>query len=282
MERFFEYLDNEIFCHHTLDINPDPARFYLHVHEHMELFYLISGDGTYIVEGSQYVLKPHIILITRSAEAHKLNLNPHVPYERISIQFDAHVIHSIDPEEILLQPFLNRPLGKNNCYPSTDSSEAAIKNLFQAFDRFESSARMRLHVLKVLFNALSYISDEFNSIDANSYSNASGIAYQLIEGINANLFENISLSTISKKFYLSESQINRIFKKATGSTVGEYIRIKRLLAAREKILAGESASTASSSCGFSDYSTFYRAYKAHFGVSPSETNTILPIAPFSL
>lgn len=51
----------------------------------------------------------------------------------------------------------------------------------------------------------------------------------------------------------------------------EYILIKRLFAARERILAGESVYTAAANCGFQDYSAFYRAYVARFQVSPSKT-----------
>ena len=44
--------------------------------------------------------------------------------------------------------------------------------------------------------------------------------------------------------------------------------IKRLTAAREKIRSGEAAQYAAESCGFGDYSTFYRAYVKYFGRSP--------------
>ena len=33
---------------------------------------------------------------------------------------------------------------------------------------------------------------------------------------------------------------------------------------------GETAGTASAACGFTDYSAFYRAYRARFGHSPKE------------
>ena len=45
MERLFEYMDESLFCHHSLDISPDPADFYVHAHERMELLLFISVNG---------------------------------------------------------------------------------------------------------------------------------------------------------------------------------------------------------------------------------------------
>ena len=43
----------------------------------------------------------------------------------------------------------------------------------------------------------------------------------------------------------------------------------RVTLAKEKILQGNCAKTACEESGFNDYSSFYRAYTKHFGVSPS-------------
>lgn len=272
MERLFEYLDNEMFCHHTIDQEPDPKRFYMHVHERLEIFYLISGTVNYIVEGSTYKLNPGDIVITNSGEAHKVEIHTGQPYERISIQFDASLIQQIDPDGLLLRPFKERPLGMLNHYPVSRCSQNMFIPIFERFDRDYSNTRKRLHIFSVILTVMSEICDEFDTIrDDAQYAHVEGIAQQMISYINARIFENITLSTISQKFFLCESQISRIFKKATGSSIGEYIRIKRLVAAREKLLEGESAAMASSSCGFRDYSSFYRAYKARFGYSPSQT-----------
>lgn len=272
MERLFEYLDNEMFCHHTIDREPDPKRFYVHVHERMEIFYLISGTVSYIVEGSAYKLNPKDVVITNRGEAHKVEVSAGQPYERISIQFDVKLLEQIDPDGLLLRPFQERPLGMLNHYPAAGNSQGGFLSAFESFDRDYSNARKRLHLLTVILSVMSQICDEFDAVqDDVQYAHVEGVAQRMIGYINARIFENITLSSISRDFFLCESQISRIFKKATGSSIGEYIRMKRLVAAREKLLEGESAAMAAQSCGFRDYSSFYRAYKARFGYSPSET-----------
>ena len=92
----------------------------------------------------------------------------------------------------------------------------------------------------------------------------------IFDFVNLNLFKKISLKQISDTFFISQSQINRIFKKQTGVSVGKYIATKRLLSARHRIHAGEPAVKISEECGYSDYSVFYRAYVNQFGCSPQK------------
>lgn len=73
---------------------------------------------------------------------------------------------------------------------------------------------------------------------------------------------------ISEKFYISKSQLNRKFKRITGSTVWEYILTKRLIFAKELLQNGEHPTTVYLKSGFKDYCSFFRAYKIKFGVSP--------------
>jgi len=129
-----------------------------------------------------------------------------------------------------------------------------------------------MRVVSSLMAVLSEISEAFESRPEARQTKDDGMAAQIVEYINANLFNEISLASISRRFYMSQSQLNRVFGKATGSSLWEYVRLKRLMAAREKIVAGERASTACALCGFKDYSSFYRSYKARFGHAPSEEN----------
>ena len=96
------------------------------------------------------------------------------------------------------------------------------------------------------------------------------VAKQLIEYVNKNLYEPLSLNSLSERFFLSQSQLNRLFRRATGTSIWEYITIKRLITARNRIRVGEHAGKVCISCGFKDYSSFYRMYKARFGVSPKQ------------
>jgi AraC-like DNA-binding protein len=94
------------------------------------------------------------------------------------------------------------------------------------------------------------------------------ILTEVIDYINQNLTAIGSLSELQQRFFCSKSTLNRMFLESTGSTVWEYVIIKRLHAARRMLIDGKSAAAAASACGFGDYSAFYRQYRRVFGESP--------------
>ena len=60
------------------------------------------------------------------------------------------------------------------------------------------------------------------------------------------------------------------FKAVTGYTIHQYISQKRLLRAGELIRAGTPVMKAAEQVGFSEYSTFLRAFRSTFHMNPRE------------
>lgn len=237
----------------------------MHAHEWMEIYYFISGIGSYTVEGNQYPLEPHDIFIMRASETHRLTISPDAPYERIAIHFSPAILASVDPTGHLLEPFLDRPLGHFNRYPASEDPSGLLRLPFTSF-RFDRVPDIKLNLVARLLLLLTSIRGIYNQ--ERHLPPENGLHGQLVAYVNEHLFEPISLQSVADAFYRSRSQISRMFLQATGSPLWEYVTIKRLLAARAMIQRGETAAAACSACGFSDYSAFFRAYKAQFHHSP--------------
>lgn len=265
MDTLFSYREEGLYCHCSLDEAPNPDAFTIHAHEMPEIYCFLSGKGEYLVEGTRYPLEAGDVFLMRPAETHKLLIDASEPYRRIAAHVSPAFFEQIDPEERLMRPFYARPLGSMNRYPA-----ARYPSLHHVFDGLHLTAGLeRLQILSCVMMLLSQIASLFPSISGQTPV-PGGLAFSLVSYVNAHLFEPISLDAVSRSFARSPSQIGRLFRAATGTSLWEYVMIKRLLAARAMLERGENATEAAILCGFSDYSAFYRAYRKHFGCAPSD------------
>ena len=105
----------------------DPYYMNIHVHNMYELDYIVSGSGYYYVEGAQYPIVSGSILLIRPIDAHKTHINTDMPYERITLHFNAALLSELDPSGTLLcfTQELPSPL-----LPVPSSYESFFKQLF--------------------------------------------------------------------------------------------------------------------------------------------------------
>ena len=59
-----------LYIRHAVDNSPDNNGVDLHIHDRCEVFYFVSGNAQYLVEGSVYPLERGSLLIMRPGEAH--------------------------------------------------------------------------------------------------------------------------------------------------------------------------------------------------------------------
>lgn len=90
-----------------------------------------------------------------------------------------------------------------------------------------------------------------------------------IEMIEANLAGKVSRRDLAAVAYCSEYQYHRTFTLATGMTLGEYIRKRRLSKAAAEIQAGSKVMDVALKYGYESPESFARAFKALHGVAPS-------------
>jgi AraC-like DNA-binding protein len=93
--------------------------------------------------------------------------------------------------------------------------------------------------------------------------------------IESHFAQNITISDLSRHFYVSESTISHQFRQKMGLSLYRYITQRRLIAAKTHIQNGISLDQVSRDVGFADYSTFYRAFKQEFGISPRRYREML-------
>lgn len=277
-EKLFNYGGKGISVVHTRDDAPDGISVELHAHRNYEFYYFISGSGRYAIEGNEYSLEPGCILMMREGEAHTAHIYG-APYERICIHFAPETMPLLETE--IRELYRARPLGQGNQFKPDERSAAFISACMERLCRDcerEGYADRARTVLGMLILELYRLRQSTPSAPesetetalptgAEARGNAETVR-KILAYINANLTTVKSLDVLEQEFFFSKSYINRIFKRATGSSVWDYIVLKRLLLAHSLLKEGKQASIVASESGFYDYSSFYRQYRRRFGVSP--------------
>ncbi|MBQ4156357.1 MAG: helix-turn-helix domain-containing protein [Clostridia bacterium] len=270
MGNITEYVNGVLKCSHNLTEFPKAKDFHMHAHDVYELYVFISGDAEYFVEGNVYKLKPGDIMIMRQGETHKLQIKSNVNYERISIHFSPMVVYEPISADVL-NPFNSRPLGLMNLYRSEDFETNHYLSCVETIKKSIDENRTDAYIIAPLNSLLVEILKAYDKKEPKKQKNSSkSVATQMVDYINKNLFEELNLQKIADRFFISVSQANRVFKNSVGTSVWEYVIIKRLMAAKEMISSGESAYVVAEKCGFSDYSSFWRAYKKKFNQNPKQ------------
>ena len=260
----FRYSAPDMYISHARDEDPSPAKFYMHSHAYAELYCFLGGNAVFYVEGTAYKLQPGDILLMRPAEAHYVQVQAGEPYERICMNFDTGILTPLDPDNQLVQPFFERRAGKRNLFRPEDG--VCMEHLKRMI---APSQNQRLTILANLVLLMQQIGVMFQS-DKRSINDPDTMEYRLIRYINKNLDRELTITDLCDKFFVSRTQLCERFKQATGTTVGNYVSVKRLMLARHLLLRGQKATEVYAACGYEDYSAFYRAYVKYFGHSPRD------------
>lgn len=94
---------------------------------------------------------------------------------------------------------------------------------------------------------------------------------RVFQYIDQNLGADLSLHTIAKVAFFSPYHFHRIFKFITQETLNEYVNRKRIeKSAIDLLHTTINATQIAHKYGFSDNTSFSRAFKKYYGISPTE------------
>ena len=257
---------------YTISDHSDADVFTLHCHNGFEIYFFVSGEGYYLIEGSRYELKPYSLGVIRPGEVHCFRSSGQSPYERYVLNFMPDSVNA-EPEEkrLLLSPFFERAPGKNNFYRTVND-----RSIIQIYNEFTYAADLPEVEKRLLMNSLfslllSKILVMFrHGVNSKTETCSSDLVTEVLRFINENLAEHLTLDEISARFYISKYHLSRVFKSLTGVSVIEYLIRKRVFLSQQLLRSGATATEACSKSGFGDYTSFYRAFRRIVGCSPLE------------
>lgn len=243
-----------------------------HYHEFCKLLFLVSGQGSYFVDGKRYLLSAGDLVLIGSRSVHKPELAEGSTYERIIIYISPDYLQQMSTHDCDLLSLFSGSHG--HVLRLKEQRRKAVFSLVsklerdlsqEAFGRTILSQADLLHLLVELGRSME---DSATNLPRPSVPENRRVV-EIMEYLDRNLAEEIDMDALAERFFISKYYMMRLFQKETGTTIYGYLTQKRLLKARELISSGMRAMESCYACGFHSYSSFTRAYGKYFGTTPT-------------
>jgi AraC-like DNA-binding protein len=235
-----------------------------HAHEEGEILLVHSGNAHGVLHGENVRLGSRSLYIIPDGCLHKLKVVDDYLYERFSVYVR---LDRLNHEE---RPLFSRLFQKESII--VDSGDIDFLAMSMLKYRNDTSSYKKIAIQSHIIAMVTNILHSQETKPAPVFKNK--LIDDAIFYIESHITDPISLTTVSGKFKIDKNYFNTLFKAETGATVQRYIIHKRLNRAHADIEHGKRAEEAAYDSGYKDYSNFYRAYKAEFGCSPSQCQSL--------
>ncbi|GAA0085299.1 AraC family transcriptional regulator [Clostridium sp. CTA-7] len=249
----------------------------MHIHDSYEIYYSITGGKQFLIGNKFYDIKPGDLFVINQFESHYISKLDKIVHERIVLSIDPEFLKSSSSKKTDLNYcFSNRNKDFNHRISLNKEQQGRFIyfiNKIIASEGFGSDIIEYSTFLELMiFLNKVYISNERSISEEYSYKYNQQVD-EIIEYINTNITEPITIEHLASNFYLSSSYICRIFKAATGTTINKYISGRRISIAKAMLANGETVNDVCEKCGFNDYSNFLKTFKKAVGFSPKKYST---------
>lgn len=255
------------------DVTTSNAQLQFHSHTFYEMLCCRNTCGAeYLVGAERYKLQKGDIIFVPPGISHRPLLPDQLsePYVRdvlwISEEF-LQLLNQTTPELITAdfkQPFLFRTAGTEWSY---------ICDLFRIGVQEAADGQLGWNTLVIAntSNILVHLVRAGKDMHTKPMkAEKPELLDQLLAFIESHMAEKITLADTARHFFISESTISQTFRKKMGISFYQCVTQKRLIASKALIEQDLSLEAVAEQVGFSDYSSFYRAFKQEFGISPRQ------------
>ena len=250
------------------DESTSATRVEQHTHRFYEIIYCIQGSVEYLLDTERYEIQKQDIIIVPPGVIHCpiRHLDQTVPYKRRVLwisQLFAEWMWQIEPDILDFEKaVVLRTAGKG-----WEALEEYFSNGLKEADRKAPGWEVSLtgntaQLLVQLARAMRKPEPVYKSREQD-------LLEQVLDYIQKNLCERISVEETARAFHVSPSTLTHLFSQEMGISFYRCVTQRRLAEAKKQIAQGHSMEEISLMVGFSDYSAFYRAFKSEYGVSPA-------------
>lgn len=240
----------------------------VHWHEFYELNFTISGYGTHIVNGNHRTLSPGSVFLLTPADVHEIRPAGDQHLHGFNVIFEKQLL------KVPVQPLL---FG----HASTGVTPWVVDDLHECAEDFsrlwqeaeEGEVGHELVMESALQCILVTLARRWSAERRDSPEcclDGQEPIRQALLYIDRHFREPLSLAEVAQQAYLSPNYFSERFHQVAGQSFQSYLQTRRLRFAHSLLAATTLPITEiCHASGFNDLSHFGRAFKRHFGQSPS-------------
>lgn len=258
-----EIVRPDFMFHYAEDLLPGRT-YFKHCHFMYEAYLLLEGRVDYTVGGGSYSLKAYDMLLIPPQIFHRAQIKEGA-YRRCVLDFGI----SLLPEP-LNERLENFPLlfHLDKAHPVVGLFER-LMDYAGRLDEKEIEVIARAYPSELILLLGHYARADLDAVIRETQPPQT--VRDAIALVNDRVSEPLDLDGISEALFVNKYYLCHAFKKYVGMGLIEYVRARKLEAARLMIEAGVRPRKAAEQYGFNNYTTFYRAYVAAYGHSPAKT-----------
>ena len=250
-----------------------------HSHEFLELAYIVEGEAIQVRDGKTTKIKKGNYFIIDYGSIHEYRIQKNCEMKLINCLFTPKFI---DPSLGICRSFrelINNYLIRfSNNFSDINPTQTVfydddgfIKNKLDLMQNELTKKKagylelMRCSLIEIIIYTLRMITNKNTDILYKNYTN------YIIDYINNNYCEPITLAEIAKDLNFSLSYLSKAFKADTGIGFNEYLQKTRIEKSCHLLSSSDlKIIEISQMVGYNDLCFFNRIFKKHLGHTPSE------------
>ena len=265
-----------ICANERIDPTPEADGYAAHSHDSYEIFLPVAGSLAFDVEAYRYTVERGSVLILPPFVSHRLIVQDSEPLEYLYAQFSPKAMpDEEDLKETVESLFHGYGEGEMSMRHLPKESFAFVHG---AIKRLCVSGTKEVHdqffrILSPLLREILLYGIPVNGKQgelAKKGSRKTALTDQIVDYVSLHYADIQDLSFVVDVFHYSTVHVNSLFKNRLGVSLWRYVLHIRLDRACDMLVNGMHASELALSCGFKDYSTFYRLFKKSYGITPTE------------
>lgn len=245
-----------------------------HQHSFYELLFFLEGDVTYWIGSSAYALLPGDLLLIPQGTRHHPEFRQGGRYRRVVLWLAPDYVESLDQGRELLSCFGQKDDQGNPlhlCRFDPEDSRRLVECAASISDELSCERPFSREMAVLLVNQLLILLSRMVRAGLEVTEGSQDLQQMVkdvVRYINSNLSRDLTLDYIADHFFISKFYLSRAFKQHMNVTIHSYIRQRRLFLAKQLLYNGVPPTEVYRQCGYSDYSSFFRAFKEKYGCAP--------------